>query len=48
MNWPAVVQALKDVGYDSYVTAEMIPTYRYYPETRLANTSRAMDKILGR
>jgi L-ribulose-5-phosphate 3-epimerase len=48
VNWPAVVQALKDVGYDSYVTAEMIPTYRYYPETRLANTSRAMDKILGR
>ena len=46
--WPAVVQALKDIGYDSYLTAEMIPLYPHHPEVRILNTSNAMDAILGR
>ncbi len=48
VNWPAVIKSLKSIGYDDYVTAEMIPHYNYYPEARIENTSRAMDKILGR
>ncbi|NPV53596.1 MAG: sugar phosphate isomerase/epimerase [Firmicutes bacterium] len=47
VNWPAVVSALRDVEYDGYLIAEMIPHYRYCPEVRLANASRAMDAILG-
>jgi hexulose-6-phosphate isomerase len=48
VNWPEVIRALKSVGYDGPVTAEMIPTYTHYPEVLIENTSRAMDRILGR
>ncbi len=48
VNWPEVMKALGEIGYDGYLTAEMIPTYRFYPEVRLVNTSTAMDAILGR
>lgn len=46
VNWPEVMKALREVGYDDYLIAEMIPGYTYAPETRLENTSNAMDKIL--
>ena len=48
VDWPAVVQAIQDIGYEGPVVAEMIPLYRHHPEVRCANTSRAMDAILGR
>ncbi|MCM8804376.1 MAG: sugar phosphate isomerase/epimerase [Candidatus Omnitrophica bacterium] len=47
VNWPEVIKALKEINYDSYLTAEVSP-YKYYPETKIYNTSLAMDKILGR
>lgn len=46
VNWPEVIKALKEVGYDSYLTAELGP-YRYYPEVLLYHTSLSIDKILG-
>ena len=48
VNYPAVVKALSDVGYDGWVSAEMIPNYKYHTEAIIYNTSLAMDKILGR
>lgn len=48
VNWPAVVKALTDVGYDSYLIAEMIPLYRHHPMARIRNASTALDYILGR
>jgi L-ribulose-5-phosphate 3-epimerase len=50
VNWPAVMKALRTVGYDGWVTAEMIPPipfYKHAPETLLFNTSRAMDAVLA-
>ena len=47
-NWPAVMQAFSDVGYDGWVSAEMIPNYKYHTEAIIYNTSTAMDYILGR
>ncbi len=47
VNWPAVMRALKSVGYNDYLIAEMIPGYAFAPETRLVNTSLAMDKIMA-
>jgi hexulose-6-phosphate isomerase len=49
INFPLVVEALEKVGYDSFVTAEMIPPapfYKYYPEQLIYNTSNSMSKIL--
>ena len=48
VNWPAVMQQLKNIEYDGWVTAEMLPPYTHYPETILYNTSNSMNKILGR
>ena len=48
VDYPAVMRSLADVGYDGWVSAEMIPNYRYYTEAIIYNTSYSMDKILGR
>lgn len=48
VNWPEVMKALGEVGYDGYCTAEMVPLYGHYPLVRIQNTSHAMDAILGR
>lgn len=48
VDWPAVTAALAEIGYQGPVAGEMIPYYRHFPLVRVANTSRAMDAILGR
>ncbi|MBB6735585.1 sugar phosphate isomerase/epimerase family protein [Cohnella zeiphila] len=48
VDYPAVVAALQAIGYDNYVTAEMIPPYNHHSEQIIFNTSGAMDAILGR
>ena len=48
INYPAVMESLKAVGYDGWVSAEMIPNYKYFTEAIIYNTSYSMDKILGR
>ena len=48
VNYPAVTKALAEIGYEGWVSAEMIPNYKYYTETIIYNTSKAMDAILGR
>lgn len=50
VNWPAVMGALRTIGYDGWLTAEMIPPipfYKHAPETLLFNTSRAIDALFG-
>jgi hexulose-6-phosphate isomerase len=46
VNWPEVMKALREVGYDDFLIAEMIPYYTHAPETRLANTALALEKIV--
>ena len=48
VNYPEVVNALSEIGYDGWVSAEMIPNYKYYSDTIIYNTSNSMDKILRR
>ncbi|MFF2890385.1 sugar phosphate isomerase/epimerase family protein [Paenibacillus sp. NPDC057967] len=48
VDYPAVVQALADIGYEGYATAEMIPPYTHHTDQIIFNTSKAMDAILGR
>lgn len=47
VNWPEVMKQFKAIGYDGWVTAEMLPPYTHYPETILYNTCNSMKKILG-
>jgi hexulose-6-phosphate isomerase len=48
VNYPEVVKALNEIGYDDFVSAEMIPNYKYHTDAIIYNTSNAMDRILGR
>lgn len=48
VNWPEVMSALEEIGYEGPVVAEMIPGYKHHPIVRVANASNAMDAILGR
>jgi len=46
VDWPAVTAAFKEIGYDDWATAEMIPAYTHYPEQIIYNTCEAMKQIL--
>ena len=48
VNYPEVVKALNEIGYDGWVSAEMIPNYKHHTDAIIYNTSYAMDRILGR
>lgn len=48
VDWPEVADALRDIGYDGPVVAELLPPYRHFGSVRLESASRAMDAILGR
>ncbi len=47
-NWPAVMDALESTGYDGFVTFEYFHPFPHYPEALVAQTSDALDRILGR
>lgn len=46
VNYPAVMEQFRKVGYDDYVIAEM-GVYKNYPDQTIYTTSIAMDRILG-
>lgn len=48
VDWVELMKAIGEVAYEGPVVAELIPLYKQHPEVRIANTSRAMDTILGR
>ena len=47
VNWPEVVAALRETGYEGFLTAEVFP-YRHHGDAVLRHTSESMDRILGR
>ena len=46
--WPRVMAALRETGYDGYVTAESVPSYTFHPETLIYQASLALDRLLGK
>jgi L-ribulose-5-phosphate 3-epimerase len=46
VNWPEVRSALKEVGYDGYLTAEL-PLYPTYPDQMVLDTSHHLDRIIA-
>ena len=46
VNWTSVMAALRGIGYDGYLTAEVFP-YAHAPELVIDRTSQAMDAILA-
>jgi hexulose-6-phosphate isomerase len=46
VNWKAVRKSLRDVGYDSYLSAE-IPLHDVFPEKSLLDISTSLDTIIA-
>ena len=47
-NWPAVIDAFEETGYDGYLTFEYFHPYPHYPEALIHQTSDSLDRMLGR
>ena len=46
-NWPAVLEAFSDVGYDGYLTFEYFHPYQHFPEALIYQTGDSLDRMLG-
>jgi hexulose-6-phosphate isomerase len=47
-NWPAVMDALDEIGFRGYCTFEYFHPYTHYPEALIYQTSDSLDRMLGR
>jgi len=47
VDFPAVIKALREINYDGWLTAEMLPPYQHYTDQILINTSLSMDRIIN-
>lgn len=45
VDWPAVMQAFRDIGYTGWAAGEMIPGYAHGADQIIYNTSASMDRI---
>jgi L-ribulose-5-phosphate 3-epimerase len=46
VNWPAVIRSLRNVSYDAWLTAEVLPSYRHHWHRLIEGTAAAMDSII--
>lgn len=47
VNWPEVMRAFHDIGYNDWAAGEMIPNYAHASDQIIYNTSASMDRILA-
>ena len=47
-DWPAVIEAFDETGYDGYLTFEYFHPYPHYPEALIYQTSDSLNRMLGR
>lgn len=47
-NWPAVLEAFDQTGYDGYLTFEYFHPYSHWPEALIHQTADSLDRMLGR
>jgi len=46
VDYPRVINALRGVGYDGYLTAELAP-YKQYPEQFVYDTAKQLQCIIA-
>ena len=47
-NWPAVLDAFEQTGYQGYLTFEYFHPYLHYPEALIYQTSDSLNRMLSR
>jgi sugar phosphate isomerase/epimerase len=45
VNWDEVSLSLQEIGYERWLTGEVLPAYKYSPEILVEETSRAMSAV---
>ncbi len=45
VDFPEVARALAEIGYDDYLTLEMLPNYKQFPEASVWSNKYAVDRI---
>ena len=46
-NWPVVMEAFNEIGYNGYLTFEYFHPYQHYPEALIYQTSDSLNRMLG-
>ena len=46
-NWPSVLAAFQQVGYEGYLTFEYFHPYQHFPEALIYQTADSLDRMLG-
>jgi hexulose-6-phosphate isomerase len=46
-NWPTVLEAFDQVGYDGYLTFEYFHPYQHFPEALVYQSADSLDRMLG-
>ena len=46
-NWPVVMEAFNEIGYDGYLTFEYFHPFQHYPEALIYQTSDSLNRMLG-
>ena len=46
-DWPAVMAAFDETGYNGYLTFEYFHPYAHYPEALIYQTVDSLDRMLG-
>lgn len=47
VDYPAVMKAFDEIGYDGWAFAEMIPSYKHYNDQTIVTVSGAIDRIIS-
>lgn len=47
VDFAAVMAALRDIGYDSWITVEFLPNYKHFPFQAITNARLSLDTILN-
>lgn len=47
-NWPAVLEAFDQTGYQGYLTFEYFHPYPHFPEALIYQTGDSLDRMLGK
>lgn len=47
VDFPEMAKALREIGYDDYLTLEMLPNYKQFPDVSVFSNKCAVDLIAG-
>lgn len=47
VDFASVMDAVREIGYNSWITVEFLPNYKYYPYQSIRNARHSLERILA-